>query len=90
MQTLWLRTEADPATADRYADALVRTFATLASASHIGTPIATDNPELAELRKWRVDGFRNFLLFYVPTGNGVRIVRVLHAAQDWLALLNAD
>ena len=31
--------------------------------------------------------FENFLIFYFPRPNGVSIVRVLHAAQDWWTLL---
>ena len=39
------------------------------------------------MRKWPVNGFEKFLIFYLPSGNGVTIVRVLHAAQDWWGLL---
>ena len=44
-------------------------------------------PRLAGLRKWRVDGFEKFLIFYLPRQGGISIVRVLHAAQDWWGLL---
>ena len=30
------------------------------------------------------------LIFYMPPQNGVSIVRVLHAAQDWWSLLGID
>lgn len=39
------------------------------------------------MRKWRVDGFENVLIFYQPRPDGVAIVRVLHAARDWWGLL---
>ena len=43
--------------------------------------------ELAGVRKWRVRDFDNHLIFYLPRQDGVAIVRVLHAAQDWWSLL---
>jgi len=38
------------------------------------------------LRAWPIDGFRNHLVFYRPTDEGVDIVRVLHGARDIEAL----
>jgi toxin ParE1/3/4 len=38
------------------------------------------------VRKWRVGGFENYLVFYLPRANGVSIVGVLHAARDWWSL----
>ena len=38
------------------------------------------------MRKWRVSGFENYLVFYLPRADGVSIVRVLHAARDWWSL----
>jgi toxin ParE1/3/4 len=35
------------------------------------------------IRKWQVKGFESFLVFYLARQDGVSIVRVLHAAQDW-------
>lgn len=43
--------------------------------------------DLANLRKWRIKGFDNHLVFYEPRPGGVSIVRVLHAARDWWGLL---
>ncbi len=43
--------------------------------------------ELAGLRKWRVRDFPKFLIFYQTRPDGVSIVRVLHASQDWWKLL---
>lgn len=35
-----------------------------------------------EIRVWPVQGFRNFLIFYRPSDEGVEILRVLHGARD--------
>jgi toxin ParE1/3/4 len=53
----------------------------------IGTPLTLTHAELAGMRKWSIDGFENALIFYQARPDGVSIVRVLHAAQDWWSLL---
>lgn len=63
------------------------TFLTLAEHPKMGSPLQLRNPRLAELRKWRVQEFENFLVFYVPRSNGVSLVRVLYATQDWWGVL---
>jgi hypothetical protein len=35
-----------------------------------------------------VKDFPKFLIFYLPHSRGITIVRVLHASQDWWALLD--
>jgi len=42
------------------------------------------------MRKWRVKGFESFLIFYMTRQDGISIVRVLHAAQDWWRLLDIE
>lgn len=56
----------------------------------MGTPLNLRRQELVGLRKWQVKDFEKSLIFYLPRHNGVSIVRVLHAAQDWWALLGID
>lgn len=34
------------------------------------------------LRSWMIPGFRRWLLFYVPTNDGIRLYRVIHSAMD--------
>jgi toxin ParE1/3/4 len=46
--------------------------------------------ELSGLRSFRVEGFRNYLIFYRPAGEGVEIIRVLHGAHDLDALFSDD
>jgi plasmid stabilization system protein ParE len=45
------------------------------------------DPALAEIRKWAIEDFVNYLIFYMPTPAGVGIVRVLHRSRDWRQLL---
>ncbi len=39
------------------------------------------------MRKWQVKGFEKFPIFYRLRRDGVSIVRVLHASQDWWGVL---
>ena len=73
--------------ADRFLANAEASFADLAKHPMIGAPISLHAPELAGLRKWRVKDFDNHLVFYFPRGDGVSILRVLHAARDWWRLL---
>ena len=34
------------------------------------------------LRRWRVRGFENFLIFYRPIDDGIEVLRVLHGQRD--------
>ena len=47
-------------------------------------------PALAKLRKWRIKGFDNHMVFYEPRPDGISVVRVLHAASNWWALLGLE
>jgi toxin ParE1/3/4 len=87
---LYLAEEAGEAAAHRFLDEAEASFATLLRNPGIGAPVALRRPELAGLRKWRVSGFDNFLIFYLPKHDGVAVVRVLHAATDWWGLLELD
>lgn len=87
---VYLAENASLAVADRFLDKARDTFIALAERPLMGPSLSLSRPELAGLRKWSVDGFENFLIFYFPRHNGVSIVRILHAAQDWWALLGVE
>lgn len=89
-QADWFGTEADVDTARRFARSAAATFAKLAADPGLGSPIDIARPGLRGLRKWRVQGFPRLLIFYVEIAGGVRIVRVIHDAQDWMARLRSD
>jgi toxin ParE1/3/4 len=83
----WLATEAGIDTAERFLAAADREFAKLAGRPGLGVRLRLSNRHLARLRKWRVDGFENVLIFYERRAAGVSIVRVIHAARDWWRLV---
>ncbi len=68
--------------AHRFYDAAWDTFELLARNPGLGRARVIQNPELEGLRCMGVRGFREHLIFYQPTGFGVRVVRVMHGARD--------
>lgn len=76
--------------ADRFLTHAEASFNDLSEQPMIGASLRLPAPELAGLRKWRVKGFDDFLIFYVPRDDGVSIVRVLHGSRDWWSLLGID
>ena len=76
--------------AERFLTHAEASFDDLAGQPMIGAPLKLRHPDLAGLRKWRVKNFDHHLIFYMPRQDGVAIVRVLHAAQDWSSLLGID
>ena len=78
--------------AERYLSNAEASFSELAQQPKIGAPLTLTHPTLANVRKWRVKGFDNHLIFYEPRPDpdGVSIVRVLHAASDWWQLLGFE
>ena len=76
--------------ADRFLKLAEETFNDLAQHPDIGAPVNLRAPELAGIRKWQIDEFKRHLIFYLPSPDGVSIVRVLHSSQDWWSLLGID
>ncbi len=73
--------------AKRFLDNAESSFETLSRQPMMGSPVTLRHPALAGMRKWRIAGFDNHLVFYQPRQDGVSIVRILHAASDWWELL---
>jgi len=84
---VYLAEHAGIETADRFLANAEESFADLARNAGMATPLTQRDPRLVGLRKWRVTGFEKFVIFYLPRPDGVSIVRVLHAAQDWWSVL---
>ena len=66
----------------RFYDAAWTSFDRIADAPGKGRTRESPDPELAGLRSWPVDGFPSLRAFYVPTPDGIRVLRVLHGARD--------
>lgn len=68
--------------ADRFLAAAEAAFEQLAQMPGLGAPRRFRNPDLADVRQWRVPGFENYLIFYRPLDDGIEVLRVIHSARD--------
>lgn len=84
---VFLAENASQNVADRFLANTEASLATLAEQPMMGAPLALRRPELHSMRKWQVKEFDDILIFYMPHPDGISVVRVLHAAQDWWTLL---
>ena len=87
---VYLAEEAGLDVVERFLANAEASFNDLAQQPKMGAPLTLKHPDLANVRKWRIKGFDNHLVFYEPRSDGVSIVRVLHATRDWWQLLGFD
>jgi toxin ParE1/3/4 len=87
---VYLGENAGEGIADRFLACVEATFTRMTEHPHMGAPLTLRRPELAGVRKWPVEDFEKFLIFYMPRENGISVVRVLHAAQDWWGALGVE
>lgn len=74
----------------RFLDAAGATFRELARKPDLGALGEFRSPYLAGIRRWRVKGFKNYLIFYRQREDGIEVIRVLHGARDIEAIFDAD
>lgn len=58
------------------------TFSSLAEMPGIGALRDYQNPLFAGMRMRAINGFRNYLTFYMTTDDSIQVLRVLHGARD--------
>jgi toxin ParE1/3/4 len=73
--------------ATRFLRAAEETFHDLAGMSGMGISTSFSVSGNRNLRRWRVRGFENFLIFYCPIEDGIEVIRVLHGAREIERLL---
>ena len=69
--------------AQAFLNACDATFQFLALNPNVGSPHKFESPGLKEIRMWRVKAFQKYLIFYVPTETGIKILHILHTATDY-------
>lgn len=62
--------------------AVFRSLNRLCDTPLIGAERSNQDPRLFGLRMWFVKGFEEYLIFYLPFGNYIEVVRVLHSRQS--------
>jgi toxin ParE1/3/4 len=78
------------AAASRFLKAAEETFEQLLRSPQLGAMGEFRSRHLEGIRRWRVNGFENFLVFYRPVDDGIEIIRILHGARDIESLFNED
>jgi toxin ParE1/3/4 len=68
--------------ARRFVDAAQKTLKDLAAAPRMGSRKLFDDPALADVRSWAVEGFPNHLIYYVALPDGIDVLAVMHGARD--------
>jgi toxin ParE1/3/4 len=73
-----------PLSAIRFIDAAQATVKLLSLNPEIGSMTQFSSSRLAGVRRWRVKGFQNYLIFYQyqVVNKSLTILRVLHGARD--------
>jgi toxin ParE1/3/4 len=69
-------------TARRFVDAVQKTLKDLAQMPRVGSRKEFRDPHLAEVRSWRVQGFANYLIYYLPLEDGIDVLAILHGMRD--------
>lgn len=73
----------DESLAQEFLNACDSTFLFLAANPNIGSSRAFSDTRLSDIRMWRVKGYEKYLIFFVPTTAGIRILHVLHSSTDY-------
>jgi toxin ParE1/3/4 len=81
-QFVYLGEQAGVDVAEPYFDAVAKTCALLAQQPQAGGAYDSGITRLAGLRRFRVKGFEQYLIFYAVGRRSIDVVRVLHGARD--------
>jgi toxin ParE1/3/4 len=82
--------DVDESLAHAFLDACDATFQFLASNKFIGSVREFGSKELIAIRMWRVKAFEKYLIFYVPTETGIKVLHVLHSSIDYNRFFEGD
>jgi toxin ParE1/3/4 len=85
----YIAVENEPA-AQRFLDGCETSIRLLAQNPFIGIRKNFENPQLSEVRMWRVKGFEKYLIFYLPSDPGIKILHVMHSAYDYNRIFNIE
>jgi plasmid stabilization system protein ParE len=73
----------NPQAAEAVRFVLLATADLLAQNVEAGTLVRNAPPRHADVRWLVAPRFRNYLIFYRPSGDTILVLRILHAKQDW-------
>jgi toxin ParE1/3/4 len=73
----------NPDVAARFVPALEATYAQLVALPGMGSVRNFVQADLQGVRILPVTDFEHYLIFYIPAGRSVKVIRILHAARDF-------
>jgi len=76
--------------AERFVDRLDKAIATLERMPHFAPPYEPPNPAFAEMRVYPIRNDFGYEVFYQPTTDGIRVLRVLHGSRNIAAIFDPD
>lgn len=89
-QAAWLAEYASENTAYRFLAAVIETISVLAETPTIGPLWPTDHSRLQDIRRYRIAGFPNHLMFYRHDDRTLEILHLYHGYQDLETRLAED
>jgi toxin ParE1/3/4 len=89
-QAYYYASKATPEVGHRFLMAAHETFNLLATQPEMGWRPRLRHPALASLRVFRVNGFKNIIILYLPVAEGVEILRVISGSRSLEALLSRE
>lgn len=82
-QWVWYAENASIEVADRFLLAVDNTLRLLCAEPELGAVLLVSKAQLDGMRRFPVsDGFEKILLFYLPSRDGVDLVRVVHGSRN--------
>jgi len=75
--------------ADRFLAEAEAAFEKLATMPRMGRRWGSEERRLGAIRVWPMSSWKR-LIFYRPSGSGIEVLRVLHAAQDIGAIIKDE
>ena len=87
---LYYLSEGTALAAERFLEAVQAAIEFLSRMPDAGSPKLLDNPLLSGLRSWPVKGFPAMRIYYIHSGDALRIIRVLHGKRDINPMLEED
>jgi len=84
---MYMSAAADIDTARRLLQAIRDALKLLCESPELGSRREFGDSALAGLRMWPIRSFQESLTFYIPIDDGIQVVRVLHAKEDYTRIL---
>ena len=84
----YFRAQGEPELAERFLQAAKETFGYLADTTGSGCPCEFESERARDLLWWPIRGFRSHFIFFRHRADHVEVVRVLHASQNWQAIIS--